>query len=194
MEELRMNLSTARSGRPRRYDIRPVSRERVANREAAYAVALLDELSERLFDLISDLPQEALDFVPEGTTNSIAMLVLHMASAEAGWIARSTRASIAPELEQLLRAGRQGGSGDLPPSSSSPEQLIELCRRVRQEVTDPALSSLPDIDFEIPGERGAMTLRQVLMHLIWHWTYHSGQVGSLRRLWGSRYKWTFAAR
>ena len=37
-----------------------------------------------------------------------------------------------------------------------------------------------------------MTVRGVLMHLVWHWTYHSGQVGLLRRLWGhARYKWTF---
>jgi uncharacterized damage-inducible protein DinB len=40
-----------------------------------------------------------------------------------------------------------------------------------------------------------MTVRGVLMHLVWHWTYHSGQVGLLRRLWGQgRYKWTFDRR
>jgi uncharacterized damage-inducible protein DinB len=157
-------------------------------------VALLDELSERLFDLVADLPQDALDFIPEGTTNSIAMLVLHMAWAEAGWLARSAQVTIPSDLEQALQPGGQDATGDLPASSSDPARLIELCRRVRSEVTDPALATLSDIDFEIPDTRRSMTLRQVLMHLVWHWTYHSGQAGLLRRLWGNRYKWTFAGR
>jgi hypothetical protein len=25
--------------------------------------------------------------------------------------------------------------------------------------------------------------------LAWHWTYHSGQIGLLRLLWGSDYQW-----
>ena len=180
-------------GRPRRYDMQPVPPERVANREAAYAVALLDELLERLIDLIADLPQAALDYVPEGTTNSIGVLVLHMAGVEARWIARSTQVSISADLEQLLGPGRDD-VGDLPASVASAAQLITLCRRVRREVTDPALSSLPDVDVEIPDERSQMTVRQVLMHLVWGWTYHSGQVGLLRRLWGARYGWSLAAR
>jgi uncharacterized damage-inducible protein DinB len=164
----------------------------VADREAAYAVALLDELLERLFDLITDLPQAALDYAPQGTTNSIGVLVLHMAGVEARWIARSTQVSIPPDLEQLL-GPRRDACGDLPPSAVSADQLIALCHRVRHEVTEPALSSLPGIDIEIPDERSQMTVRQVLMHLIWQWTYHSGQVGLLRRLWGARYQWSLAA-
>jgi uncharacterized damage-inducible protein DinB len=73
--------------------------------------------------------------------------------------------------------------------------LIALCQRVSAEVTMPALSTLQDIDAEVPDARRPMTVRGVLMHLIWHWTYHSGQVGLLRRLWGeSRYRWTFDQR
>jgi uncharacterized damage-inducible protein DinB len=147
---------------------------------------------ERLVDLIADLPQAALDYTPEGTTNSIGKLVLHMAAVEARWIERSTPMAISADLEQLL-GPRRDGAGDLPPSVHSAEELIALCRRVRREVTDPALSALPDIDVEIPDERSQMTVRQVLMHLIWGWTYHSGQVGLLRRLWGARYQWTLGA-
>jgi uncharacterized damage-inducible protein DinB len=167
--------------------MQPVPPERVANREAAYAVALLDELLERLFDLIVDLPQAAMDYVPQGTTSSIGVLVLHVAGVEARWIARSTQVSIPPDLEQLL-GPRRDASGNLQPSVASTDQLIALCRRVRHEVTEPALSSLPSIDIGIPDERSQMTVRQVLMHLIWQWTYHSGQVGLLRRLWGARYQ------
>ena len=188
-----MNTSAPRPGRPRRYDIRPVMG--YANEGAAYAVAMLDELSERLFDLISDLSQEALDFVPEGTTNSIAMLVIHMAWGEAAWIARVTQATIPPELEGRLLPGKQGTPGDLPTSSASIEQLIDVCRAVRQEITKPALAQVEQIDIEVGSEQRPMTARGVLMHLVWHWTYHSGQVGLLRRIWGEqRYKWTFDRR
>lgn len=185
-----MPFSNARPGRPRRYDIRPP--EGFANQEAAYVAAALDELSERAFDLIVDLPQDALDFVPEGATNSMAMLVTHMAWAEASWVSRIASVQLAPDLEQSLRPGRQGPSGELPSFSASASRLTALCQRVRNEVTRPALALVHDVNAEIHDERRSMSVREVLLHLTWHWTYHSGQVGLLRRLWGTRYRWTFA--
>lgn len=190
-----MTSSKPRPGRPRRYAIRPMTG--FANEGAAYAAAMLDELSERLFDMISDLPQDAVDYVPEGATNSIAMLAIHMAWAEAGWIARVTQAEIPAELHESLRAGKQDASGDLPVSSATVEELVGYCRAVRQQITVPALTLVEDIDAEVADEKRPMTVRGVLMHLIWHWTYHSGQVGLLRRLWGHaqhRYQWTFDKR
>jgi len=183
--------TSARPGRPRRYDIRP--QEGFAHEGTAYVVAMLDELSERLFDLIADLPQEALDFVPQGAGNSIAMLVVHMAWAEALWITRITEASIPAELESALLPGKQDSSGDLLPFSTDGDALRAYCRTVRQEITKPALADLEDVDTEIDGGSRPLTARGVLMHLVWHWTYHSGQVGLLRRQWGElRYQWTFA--
>jgi uncharacterized damage-inducible protein DinB len=187
-----MTSSLNRPSRPRRYDIQPLPG--LIHPGAALAAAALDELRERLYDLIADLPQEALDCVPEGATNTIAMLVVHMAWAEATWIANITGPPIPGELEPLLLPGKQGPSGDLPLSSGDAPTLIELCQRVRDEMTLPRLSALENIDAEIPGKERSMTARGVLMHLVWHWTYHSGQVGVLRRLWGSRYKWTFDRR
>jgi uncharacterized damage-inducible protein DinB len=96
------------------------------------------------------------------------------------------------ELEECLLPGRQDASGDLPLSSTPADELISYCRAVRQTVTKPALASVDDIDRELDTTGGLATVRQVLMHVVWHWIYHSGQVGLLRRLWGSsRYKWTF---
>jgi uncharacterized damage-inducible protein DinB len=177
-------------GRARRYDIHPVLG--FADPDIAYVVAMLDELSERLFDLLSDLPLDTLDHVPEGTTNSIAMLVLHIAWGEADWISRATGYPIAAELQECLLPGRQDASGDLPVSSTPASELIGYCRTVRQTVTRLALASVDDIDRELDTTGALETVRQVLMHLVWHWVYHSGQVGLLRRL-GSdkRYRWTF---
>ena len=153
-----MTEPSPRSGRPRRYAIHPA--KGFAHQGAAYVTAMLDELSERLFDVISDLPQGALDYVPDGTTNSIAMLAVHMAWAEALWIARVTQATIPPELHENLLAGKQDASGDLPPFSATVEQLIHYCRAVRQEITKPALRLVTDIDVSPDGRRLAVAGRE----------------------------------
>lgn len=207
MGEGQVTAPAARPGRPRRYDLKPLPGW--ASREAGYFVAALDELLERLFDLIADLSPEALNFVPAGAHNSIAMLTVHMAWAEANWVSRVTQTAIPPALYQLVLPGRQGAAGELEPFSAGAAELIAICRRVRDEWTRLALSGLTDsdaarpMDVEVPGapqqrmdtirwtEAVRMTVRGVLMHLIWHWTNHSGQVALLRRMAGARYQWTF---
>ena len=187
-----MKASLNRPSRPRRYDLTPVPT--IPHPEAAYAVAALDELRERLCDIIADLPQEAMDALPEGTGNTMAMLTIHMAWAEASWVSRATGQAIPPALDKALLPGKQGPSGDLPAYSNNAADLIALCDQVRLAVTLPGLSQIQDLATPLKNDPRQMTVRSVLWHLIWHWTYHSGQVGLLRRLWGSRYKWTFASK
>ncbi|MBN1873145.1 MAG: DinB family protein [Anaerolineae bacterium] len=183
-----------RTGRPRQYKLHPTPG--FAHPDVALSVAALDELSARLFDLLADLPQDALDFVPEGGTNSISMLTLHIINAEMYWVQWITQTTIPEQavrhdLEQSLQLGQQAASGELPPSSTNLATLQELCQRVRVGITIPALAPITTIDDEIVTPQRTMTARGVLMHLLWHWTYHTGQVGMLRRLWGARYRWTF---
>ena len=71
---------------------------------------------------------------------------------------------------------------------------MALCRRVREEITKARLGSVADICAEVPHEKMPLTVRGVLMHQVWHWTYHTGQAGLLRRLAGARYRWRFAER
>ena len=182
-------MNTPKSGRPRRYDLRPDAD--IANPDVAQVLAGLDELSARLFDLIEDLPQPALDFVPEGGTNSIAMLVIHMAWAEAHWVTLATQTPIPDDLRPTLRAGKQGPAGELLPFSASAAELLAICEDVRERITRPTLAPLDDVGAMILDPERTMTVRGVLLHVLWHWTYHSGQVGLLRRLAGARYQWTF---
>lgn len=187
-----MGDKTARNGRPRRYDLAPAAG--FAHPDVAYLVAALDELSERLFDLIGDLPREALDFVPEGGTNSISMLVRHIDRAEAGWVAAVTEEPIPADLGDALEAGAQDESGALPPSSASAADLVALTQRVRDEITKRRLAPVRDIDTEVMSGERILTVRGVLMNQLWHWTHHTGQVGLLRRLAGSRYRWAYDTR
>jgi hypothetical protein len=69
-----------------------------------------------------------------------------------------------------------------------PPELIAVCRRVRDDVTLPYLKGVQDIDEARMGD--GTTVRGVLMHLTWHWIYHSGHIGLVRLEWGSDYTWT----
>ncbi|MCX7013735.1 MAG: DUF664 domain-containing protein [Candidatus Sumerlaeota bacterium] len=179
-----MKMNEARPGRPRRYDVAPTPG--FANRDAAVLVASLDELSERLFDLIHDLPREGLAAVPESLSNSIAWLTLHMADAEAWWLARIPGVAVPDELKAIFpRPGR------IPSTEFEASELVGICRRVREEITKPALAPVDDLDSLVVNHETVSNGRMLLMHLIWHWTYHTGQAGLLRRWVGVKYQWRF---
>lgn len=176
-------------GRPRRYDLQPVAG--FVNRDVGLAVAALDELLARVIDQFEDLPRDALDFAPEGTPITVAALVIHLAWAEMGWIERITGCAVPDDLRARLEPGNLLLKGEPVVSEERVTGLIELCRRVRSEITYPALATLADADVVLESGSRPMTPRAVLMHLIWHWTYHSAHIGLIRELWGSDYVWTF---
>jgi len=179
-----------KQGRPREYGIRPVPG--FADERVALAAAGLDELRARVIDQIEDLPRDALTFVPQGTTLTIASLVAHLVWAEAGWIERITGVKAPAELRAAVdAAGRAVPASELVIPDLDAEALVSLCGRVREELALPALARLTDIEAELPNEDGPLTPRAVLMHLIWHWTYHSAHIGLIREQWGSGYVWTF---
>ncbi len=175
-----------KKGRLRRYDIAPL--EGFASPDVAYVAAMLDELRERVYDQVIDLPQPALDYVSGQTRLSVGRLMLHVAWAELGWINRLAHGSGPQELESKLSAGALASFGEAPPVVGPAAALIALCRRVRDEVTLPYLRAAPDID-ERRLEDGS-TVRGVLMHLCWHWTFHSGHIGLLSFEAGYDYEWT----
>lgn len=183
-----------RRGRPRRYDLRPPDEVAYASPELALAAAALDELRARVVDQIADLPPAALAYVPERTTLSIGALVAHLVWAEIDWIQRITGCVAPTDLSiEVLDAGRAIASGENVTADFIGDDLVALCRRVRDELTVPALAQLTDPEARLGDGGPALTVREVLMHLVWHWTYHSGQIGLLRELWGAGYGWCFAA-
>ena len=76
-------------GRPRRDAFGPA--EGIAHPFAAHAVAALDELTARHFDLIGDLPAEVLAAEPGRGFKSIAHVTRHMIWGEAGSITAATQ-------------------------------------------------------------------------------------------------------
>ena len=182
-----------RLGRPRRYDLQRLTDVAFACSDFALWAAALDELRERVIDQIADLPPGALAFVPDRTTLSVAALVEHLVWAEAGWIERVSGIAAPADLSaEVLAAGRAIPAGEPVSPDVGGGTLVTLCRRVRDELTVPALAALTDPEARLADGGPALTVREVLMHLAWHWTYHSGQIGLLRELWGAGYGWRFA--
>ena len=178
---------TTRTGRGRRYRITPAVG--FSNRSYAMLSSWLDELRERVYDQIEDLPAEALDHRAANTNLTIGKLVLHMAYSEAFMIARAAGGTIPGDLNAALESGARSAINDEPAPSPSADELITLCRRVRDEVTIPRLKDRDDPDE--PCLEDGSTPRGILDQMLWHWTYHSGQVGLIRFEWGSDYDWTF---
>jgi len=179
-----------KQGRPREYGIRPVPG--FADETVALAAAVLDELRARVVDQIEDLPRNALTFVPPGTTLTISALVAHLVWAEVGWIERIAGTRAPSDLHAAVDgAGRAVPTGEQVIPDLDAEALVSLCERVREELALPVLARLTDIEVELPNEDRPMTPRAILMHLIWHWTYHSAHIGLIREQWGSGYTWTF---
>jgi len=174
-------------GRPRRYALQPPVG--FANMELAHGVALLQELAERVCDQIVDLPADALDYTARDTPLTISMLVLHMAWAEAWWVRRITAVAIPEPLRGEIEKGSLGNIGGPPPSGCNASGLIDICRRVQREYSLPRLAEIEDIDEVLKKEGVTFSVRGVMGQLAWHWTYHSGQIGLLRLLWGSDYQW-----
>lgn len=152
----------------------------------AEQVAYMDEQAARLLDLVAELPEEVANAVPEGGENSIHALCLHMAWAERHWLARTVTGE------------------ELPPSAQPrfvlpPDAFTRPWSSLSEMLVDQRATHVHAVIADVAAGRATFTatpqfpeLRQVLDHLTWHWIYHGGQVGLLRRLLGPRYSWTFA--
>jgi uncharacterized damage-inducible protein DinB len=188
------NAANPKQGRPREYTLIP--HPDIPNQNLAIVAAVLNELRERVIDQVIDLPQDALSFCPTGTDLSIGALVVHLVWAEAGWINSITGCEVPQTLHDDINAiGQALPAGETPPPVGMKSvELVELCHRIGDEVTVPALKVYQgSIDTVIIQDTRRMTPRGVLMHLIWHWTYHSAHIGLLREQWGSDYRWTFGS-
>ena len=183
-------------GRPRRYDFAPDADCR--NEFMAYSISALDELLERVVDQIEDLPGEAFAFCGEGVWFSLGWLPLHLAVSELNQTNKMARGlgkdtlELDPSFHARLRYGDLHADGSVPEELWDAGLMIDAMRRVRREVTVPFCKTISDPDQTLRGEDSLTSPRNVIMHQMWHWSFHSGHIGLLRLEWGSDYEWTMA--
>lgn len=176
-----------KSSRPRRYAFGPA--EGFANPVAANLVAALDEVSARHFDMIVDLPDDVLRWPPAPGWFSIVQITAHMMQAEAGWGGRVTEGAAPGDISEPLDSWRKGAG-----PAGGVDELEAMCRRIRDEITKHRIAPLADIDRDVRDGQRILSVRGVLMHEVWHWTYHSGQAGLIRGMCGHEYTWQLEER
>jgi uncharacterized damage-inducible protein DinB len=188
-----MGSKVTKEGRLRRYAIDATAA--AADPERAGYLYYLDELRERAADQIQDLPAEALNRVFDGTTISVGRLALHMAWAELSWMERVAAGRItlqvAPELREEIFLGSLDRFDQAPPRIERAARIVELYRITWSEVTMPVCAAAKDLGDAV-DHPSLTSVRKVLHHLLWHWTYHSGQIGILTLQLGYDYTWRFA--
>ena len=168
--------------RPRCYSFDPSAN--FASEHIGWLVAGLAETTERHFDMVRQLGPEMLDARLGQAPSSVLQVTAHLGWADAYWFG-AWRGEAIPVPDALDRDRHE------PPSPISLDEVIAACRDARdlglealREATDPHQAR------PWRGE-GKLTAHGVLMHLIWHWTYHSGQCGEIALSQGYSHPWTF---
>jgi uncharacterized damage-inducible protein DinB len=132
--------------------------------------------NQKLFDVIARLTPEQFTRTVDGTHGSIRNTMVHVLSAEWGWLSRCGGPDRGPPLNQA----------DFPTFDS----LIAVWSKVEKEMRA-FLDKLRDddlnriVEFAIGGsEKRAMPVGQLLQHSANHGAHHRGQVSLLLRLQG----------
>ena len=132
--------------------------------------------NEKLFDIVSQLPTQQFTQPVAGSYGSIRNTLVHILSAEWGWLSRCG----GPERREPLR----------PDDYATVESLLETWSKVEGYVRE-FLSNLQDEDLERNveilnphGEKRRMALGELMQHAAIHGIHHRGQVALLLRLLG----------
>jgi len=130
----------------------------------------------KLFDVISRLTPEQFTSPVVEKHGSIRNTLVHVVSAEAGWLERCGGAKRGPRLEPV----------DFP----TVESVIQVCNGVERNMRE-FLATLYDQDllrdaeYTIDGtEKLSMPVGELLQHAANHGIHHRGQVALLLRLLG----------
>ena len=168
--------------RPRCYSFDPSPG--FACEHIGWLVAGLAETTERHFDMVRRLGAKALDARLGEAPSSVLQITAHLGWADAYWFG-TWRGEAISAPDALDRERHE------PPSPIALDEVIAACRGVRDQGLA-ALRKAGDAHEARPwrGE-GKLTAHGVLMHLIWHWTYHSGQCGEIALSQGHSHPWSF---
>jgi uncharacterized damage-inducible protein DinB len=155
---------------------------------ATFAAGLDDQLA-RLVREVEGLSVEALQWRSAPGMNAIGMLLAHLALVEVWWIVLApggvrTFGETDPHFRRLLGIGSDD-DGIPAAGRGFPEALREwnagdhvaLLRRARA-LTHETLRGWTDADLArvLTGERGSVSLRWILYHVLEHFAGHFGQV------------------
>lgn len=176
-----------KTSRPRSYRFKAA--DGFANLQVAEFDAALTECAERLHDLVYSLTSGQLCNAPAPAGFSIAQFVKHIIWGECQWIYKISDIEVPEALVQKTRGGNPADFSTMPAVDVTSDELCGLIHEGRYNYSREALKTIVDFHKEIDVTRGPADVREVLMHLTWHYTYHTGQIGLLRDFAGAEYTW-----
>jgi len=180
-----------KQGRPRRFDFGAAGDP--AGLELSFQLGFLDELAVRTEDQVNHLPPAALNFLGPNSTLSIGRLVLHLVQVDLKMLGTLVPGAPTPSYQGRLDKGLLSDFTTLPGDLAfAPEILKEHLAYRRTHLLDACREpGLLDRPVDHPACR---TVREFLAHLIWHWSYHSGQIGLIAMEAGFDYVWVSTLR
>jgi len=168
--------------------------------EAASFLAQFDALSGSLWQDLAGITAAELAWQPRRGTNTIGMLLSHMAIVEVYWMLRATSGYTDAALRRVLGIGVDDDGMPVPAGGGPPatlkgwkladfralEEKARAFARRRARALTPA-----DLDRKFRadrrnGERRRYNVRWTLYHLLEHYAGHYGQVLLLRHLYRER--------
>ena len=180
-----------KQGRPRRFAFG--SADDVVGAELSFFLGFLDELAVRVEDQVVHLPVEALNYTGPNSQLSIGRLVLHLIESDLSMLARAVPGVTAPpyqaQLDKGLLAGFSAPPGDLGFAKDIlKEHLVFRRTHLLDRCRVPGFLDQPVEHVACKNNR------ELLAHLVWHWSYHSGQIGLIAMEAGFDYVWVSTLR
>jgi uncharacterized damage-inducible protein DinB len=132
--------------------------------------------NKKLFGVIARLTPEEFTRTVAGSYGSIRNTMVHILSAEAGWLDRCGGAKRGPRLDPA----------DFPTAESVVQAWTNVEAHVREFLASLGDSDLPrDVDYSFnPGDVRTGRLGDLMQHAVVHGVHHRGQVALLLRLLG----------
>jgi uncharacterized damage-inducible protein DinB len=142
-------------------------------------IETLEELRSQVANMVKDLPPDGLNWkpsLPPGAdgTNSLAVLAVHVAGSEHGWIAETMGAYPKTRVRE----------DEFKYVAASAKETLEPLAAVAKETQD-VLSKVTaeQLDGTIEKDGKALPLRWIIHHVIYHYSLHIGHMQLTYQLW-----------
>jgi uncharacterized damage-inducible protein DinB len=167
-----------------------------ASTEVGSFLAQMDDQLRRLAESTRDLTPEELEWQPRPGTNTIGMLLAHLAIVEVFWTAIVVKREEHPQGEPILGIGMDDDGMPIPEEGLPPATLAgkdlafydDVLARARayvkeasKDVTDSGLAR-EILRTRADGTQRLLNVRWYYYHLLEHFAGHYGQVLLLRHL------------
>ena len=156
---------------------------------------MLLELGDRVFDQVEHLPKPILDAIPQDSYLGAARIIYHLVETDLRIfkliVDTFPDAAYFPEPPHLDEVSKRT-SIDLATMETEAIDSLAILQahlafrksHIVSQCTSPGFLDEPINHMSFANKR------DVLGHLIWHWSYHSGHIGAVTLELGYEYHWT----